>query len=155
MLILGSFSPKNKALMKKHEGYINDLREWLVLRNYSAATVSAYSTALGKFLAWRSSAGLGVTFAQEDARRYLLHRYYQGRRWQTINGDYSAMQKFFVHILGLEWKVDHLPRPRKERSLPAVLSLQEVERLIIDMILQHVVPEHFRRIRKYGLHYAS
>lgn len=116
--------------MKKNEGYLTDLREWLVLRNYSAATVSAYTTALGQFLAWRSSVGLGVTIAQEDARRYLLHRYDQGRRWQTINGDYSAMQKFFVHVLGQEWKVDHLPRPRKERSLPAVLSVQEVERLI-------------------------
>jgi site-specific recombinase XerD len=104
--------------MKTKEGYVNDLREWLVLRNFSASTVGAYTCALRQFLGWRKSEGMGVTFAQEDARRYLLYRYDQGRRWQTINGDYSAMQKFYVHVLGVEWKVDHLPRPRKERSLP-------------------------------------
>jgi len=116
--------------MKANEGHVKDLREWLVLRNFSAATVGAYTCALRQFLEWRESEGLGVRFAQEDARGYLLYRYDQGRRWQTINGDYSAMQKFYVHVLGVEWNVDHLPRPRKERSLPAVLSVEEVERLI-------------------------
>lgn len=116
--------------MKTKEGHVKDLRDWLVLRNFSASTVGAYTCALRQFLEWRASEGLGVRFAREDARRYLLYRYDQGRRWQTINGDYSAMQKFYVHVLGVEWKVDHLPRPRKERSLPAVLSVEELERLI-------------------------
>ena len=71
-----------------------------------------------------------MNFPQEDARSYLLHRYDQGRRWQTINGDYSAMQKFYVHVLDQKWNVDHLPRPRKEHSLPAVLSGEEVQKLI-------------------------
>ena len=93
--------------MKTKEGYVNDLREWLVLRNYSAATVSAYTGALRQFLVWREEECLPVTFAQEDARRYILHRYDEGRRWQTINGDYSSMQKFYVHVLGMGWRVDH------------------------------------------------
>jgi site-specific recombinase XerD len=85
--------------MKEQSAYVRDLREWLVLRNYSTSTINAYTGALRQFLAWRPSQGLGVTFAQEDARRYLLHRYDQGRRWQTINGDYSALQKFYTHVL--------------------------------------------------------
>ena len=75
--------------MQTKEGYVNNLREWLVLRNYSAATVGAYAGALRQFLAWWEQEGLGVVFGQEDARRYLLHRYDQGLRWQTINGDDS------------------------------------------------------------------
>ena len=116
--------------MKTTSAYIQDLREWLVLRNYSGSTISAYTCALYQFLEWRQGEGLGVTFSQEDVRRYLLHRYDQGRRWQTINGDYSSLQKFYVHILGQAWNVDHLPRPRKEISLPPILSIREVERLI-------------------------
>ena len=116
--------------MKDIKGYEKDLREWLILRNYSVATIGAYGSALRQFLAWRQAEGLGVNFAQEDARSYLLHRYDQGRRWQTINGDYSAMQKFYVHVLDQKWNVDHLPRPRKEHSLPAVLSGEEVQKLI-------------------------
>ena len=116
--------------MKDIKGYEKDLREWLILRNYSVATIGAYGSALRQFLAWRQAEGLGVNFAQEDARSYLLHRYDQGRRWQTVNGDYSAMQKFYVHVLDQKWNVDHLPRPRKEHSLPAVLSGEEVQKLI-------------------------
>ena len=116
--------------MKDQSGYVKDLADWLKIRNYSQATISAYCCALRQFLDWRQSEGMGVQFAQEDARSYILHRYDQGRRWQTINGDYSSIKKFYEHVLGQDWNVDHLPRPRKERSLPSVLSDQEVQRLI-------------------------
>ena len=116
--------------MKKATGYVKDLQDWLKIRNYSKATISAYGCALRQFLDWRRAEGMGVQFAQEEARAYILHRYDQGRRWQTINGDYSSIKKFYEHVLKQSWNVDHLPRPRKERSLPAVLSQVEVQRLI-------------------------
>lgn len=72
--------------MKIESGYVKDLQDWLTLRNYSKATISAYGCALRQFLDWRDVEGLGVQFAQEDARAYILYRYDQGRRWQTING---------------------------------------------------------------------
>jgi integrase/recombinase XerD len=40
------------------------------------------------------------------------------------------MRKFYEHVLGMSWEVEHLPRPRKERSLPSVLSKEEVSRLL-------------------------
>jgi len=116
--------------MKKSEGYVKDLCDWLTLRNYSAATIGAYGSALRQFLMWRERSGLGPQLALKDAREYLLYRYDQGRRWQTINGDYSALQKFYVQVLSREWNVDHIPRPRRERSLPSVLSQQEIKVLI-------------------------
>lgn len=117
-------------VVEKESGYVKDLCDWMKLRNYSAATISAYSSALRQFLRWRESCGLGPKPVLKDARAYLLHRYDQGRRWQTINGDYSAMQKFYVQVLGRAWNVDHIPRPRRERTLPAILSKKEVQRLI-------------------------
>jgi len=42
----------------------------------------------------------------------------------------EALQKFYIHVLKQDWDVNHIPRPRKERSLPGVLSKQEVQRLI-------------------------
>lgn len=116
--------------MKKATGYVKDLQDWLTIRNYSKATISAYGGALRQFLDWRRAQGMGVQFTQEEARCYILHRYDQGRKWQTINGDYTAIKKFYEHVLNQGWNVDHLPRPRKERSLPAVLSASEVGRLI-------------------------
>ncbi len=49
-------------------------------------------------------------------RQYILFRYNQGLKWQTINGDYSAMYKFYRYVLDLGWNVKHSPRPRKERQ---------------------------------------
>jgi integrase/recombinase XerD len=40
------------------------------------------------------------------------------------------MRKFYEHVLGTSWEVEHLPRPRKERSLPSVLSKEEVSSLL-------------------------
>lgn len=40
------------------------------------------------------------------------------------------MFKFYREVLDIAWDVKHIPRPRKERSLPPVLSQQEVQRLI-------------------------
>ena len=56
--------------------------------------------------------------------------YRNGKKWKTVNGDYSAMRKFYEHVPGQGWDVEHLPRPRKERALPAILSTEEVEHLI-------------------------
>ena len=116
--------------MNTHTDYLQKLQDWMELRNYSKATISAYRCALGQFLQWRESEGFTAPFGQEEARRYLLSRYRSGKKWQTVNGDYSAMRKFYEHVLGQEWDVEHLPRPRKERSLPSILSTQEVARLI-------------------------
>jgi site-specific recombinase XerD len=116
--------------MKTKATYQEALRTYLVLKNYSAATVSAYGCAFRQFLDWRIARKTGADFTSEQVRQYLLYRYEQGLKWQTINGDYSAIQQFYIHVLQQSWDVKHLPRPRQERSLPGVLSQQEVQRLI-------------------------
>ena len=40
------------------------------------------------------------------------------------------MRKFYEHVLGQEWDVEHLPRPRKERARSGILPTEEVGRLI-------------------------
>jgi len=45
-------------------------------------------------LGWREEEGFTSPFRQEEVRPYLLSRYRSGKKWQTVNGDYSAMRKF-------------------------------------------------------------
>ena len=116
--------------MTTSEKYLQGLCDWMQLRNYSKATISAYRCALKQFLSWRSSSGYEGPFGMSEARQYILYRYRNGAKWQTVNGDYSAMRKFYEHVLGISWDVEHIPRPRKERSLPSVLSKEEVSRLL-------------------------
>lgn len=116
--------------METSKEQLAGLRDWLVLNNYSKATIQAYTGALRQFLAWRQHRGLGSVFNQEDARSYILHRYGQQKEWQTINGDYSSMQHFYVHVLKQDWEVKLLPRPRVEHTLPKILSVKDVNKLI-------------------------
>jgi site-specific recombinase XerD len=116
--------------MRKEYGYVTELREWLTLRNYASSTIQSYSSSLRQFLIWHEGQELGPELDTSHVRRYLLHRHDQGRSWQTINGNYAVLQQFFVNILKREWDVDNLPRPRSERSLPPILSSEEVGQLI-------------------------
>ena len=56
--------------------------------------VNSTRQALRQFLEWREEEGFTGPFEQGEARRYLLGRYRSGKKWQTVNGDYSAMRKF-------------------------------------------------------------
>lgn len=116
--------------MEAYQKHLTDFDAHLTLKNFSKATRSAYGCALRQFFAYRKKLDFQGDFTQEQARSYILHRYSQGLKWQTINGDYSAMFKFYREVLGISWDVKHIPRPRKERSLPPVLSQQEVQKLI-------------------------
>ena len=116
--------------MEAYQKHLTDFDSHLILKNFSKATRSAYGCALRQFFAYRAEQGHVGTFTQAQARSYILYRYDQGLKWQTINGDYSAMYKFYREVLALPWDVEHIPRPRKERSLPPVLSKQEVQKLI-------------------------
>ena len=111
--------------MEAYQKHLTDFDAHLTLKNFSKATRSAYGCALRQFFAYRKKLDFQGDFTQEQARSYILHRYSQGLKWQTINGDYSAMFKFYREVLGISWDVKHIPRPRKERSLQ-----QEVQKLI-------------------------
>ena len=116
--------------MQDYQKQLAEFDAHLILKNFSKATRSAYGCALRQFFAYRKREGLSGPFTQAQAREYILYRYKQGMKWQTINGDYSAMFKFYREVLGQEWDVKHIPRPRKERSLPPVLSPEEVQKVI-------------------------
>ena len=116
--------------MQSYQKQLEDFDAHLTLKNFSQATRSAYGCALRQFFAYREHNNMTGPFTQEQAREYILYRYKQGLKWQTINGDYSALYKFYREVMGLAWDVKHIPRPRKERSLPPVLSQQEVQKII-------------------------
>lgn len=116
--------------MEAYQKHLFDFDAHLTLKNFSKATRSAYGCALRQFFAYRKQQDFQGDFTQEQARSYILYRYDQGLKWQTINGDYSAMYKFYREVLNLPWDVKHIPRPRKERSLPPILSQQEVQKVI-------------------------
>ena len=95
------------------------------LRNFKPKTIECYLWHLKSFtkLFNRSPAELG-----EQEVRHYLHYLKKERHtsWSNVNQGYSALKFFYVQTMQRTWNVDKIPRPKSERSLPQVLSQQEV-----------------------------
>ena len=50
--------------------------------------------------------------------------------WSTLNAYYNGIKWFYTRVLEREWNQVHLPRPRREKRLPEILSKAEVKRLL-------------------------
>ncbi len=103
---------------------------YLLLKNFSAATRTSYLRTLREFDRYRRKQNIRGRYGQEQAQRYLVSRIKAGKSWSTINADYSALRKYFREVGGLAWDIKKVPRPRKERILPEILSEQEVVKII-------------------------
>lgn len=103
----------------------------MVLANYSSATRKSYVSAASNFFKWCVQHQQDPDFDKTNAHRlYLVARSKSGVAWQTVNGDYSGIRMLYTKVLGREWDVEKVPRPRKEKYLPTVLSQEEVKQLI-------------------------
>lgn len=91
--------------MKDYKRHLNAFDPHLTLKNFSKATRTAYGGALRQFLIYRLQQGATGEFTQEEARSYILNRHNQNLAWQTINGDFSALFKFYKQVLKQEWDV--------------------------------------------------
>ena len=105
-------------------------KTYLILKNYSPSTIEMYERILVLFLDFCNTRYGGEKIIQEHAQAYLLTRIEKGKAWATINVDYSALRKYYKIVKEYPWSLRKLPRPQKEKRLPAILSKEEVGRLI-------------------------
>ncbi|MBL0109727.1 MAG: hypothetical protein IPP42_02215 [Saprospiraceae bacterium] len=52
------------------------------------------------------------------AKEYILHRYALGLDWQTVNSDYSSIQKFYKNIILMPWNIKKYLDRAKRRNYP-------------------------------------
>jgi len=103
--------------------FLDDLR----LRNYSPRTQRTYLDHVARFARHfhRSPDCLGL----EDIRTYQLHLLQQHASWSVFNQAVCALRLFYRLTLKVSFSVDMIPYGKKPKSLPAVLSRDEVARL--------------------------
>jgi integrase len=103
---------------------IEDMR----VRNLSPATQASYVHAVKKFSQYyrRSPEHLGV----EDVRTYQVHLVENAIAWATLNQTVSALRFLYGVTLGRKDLPERIPYARKPKTLPVVLSVAEVARLI-------------------------
>ena len=107
-----------------------DYRSYLRLSNFQGSTVTMYTHTLELFLSYIDSQFKGEALNQDHAQAYLLMRVEKGKAWSTINADYSALRKYYRVLRDYSWSLKKLPRPKKDKKLPALLSKEEVAHLI-------------------------
>ena len=105
------------------------MTEELVRRNYSDGTARAYLRSLKEFAKYfnRSPDQLGV----EQIREYTAHLF-QARQLSSsaVCQQVAALRFFYVKTFRKGWSIEDTPYPKREKSLPLVLSVEEVDRLI-------------------------
>jgi integrase/recombinase XerD len=113
-----------KSISPLRQRMIDDMK----IRNMSPNTQYIYISAVARFSAYhrRSPDKLGL----EDIRDYHLHLVSRNLKPTTINPIMGALRFFYGKTLGQKDFVDEIPYARLADSLPAVLSREEVERLL-------------------------
>jgi integrase/recombinase XerD len=105
-------------------------RTELTLRGYSPSTIKSY-------LSWIRSL---VEFArplhpreldEDDIRNYMLYLIENKKLARsTVNQAFNAVRFLYVELYKREFIIESVPRPKRARQLPKVLSVNEVARLI-------------------------
>jgi integrase/recombinase XerD len=103
---------------------IDDLK----LRNRSPRTIETYVWSVAHYAKFhgRSPDQLG----EEEVRAYQKHLVDSGASWTRYNQAVAALKFFYGVTLKVAWPVEQIPYGRRPRTLPVVLSQQEVLRLI-------------------------
>ena len=107
-----------------HDQFLQELE----LRGYSPHTCTCYVRCVLAFVSYfqRPPQELGT----EQIRNYLHYLSRERKLSQgAISQAYSALKILYEAILGLPWDGLRLPRGKKSKQLPLVLSQEELERL--------------------------
>ena len=102
--------------------------EDMAIRNMSPLTQAAYVRAVANFAIHHGVSPDKLTF--EDVRKYQVHLIGRGLKAATIIPIMCALRFLYGTTLGLKDVSDQIPLPRKEDTLPTVLSRDEVMRFL-------------------------
>ena len=100
----------------------------MLLGDYSERTRKVYLDAIVKFEAHvgRPVEEIGV----EDIRAYLHHMVERNLSESSLKHAYSALKLIHEVTLGKPWEVRRIPKAKKKKRLPVVLSQSEVQAIL-------------------------
>jgi site-specific recombinase XerD len=114
---------KGGLMTPLRQRFIDDLR----LKNFSDGTIKVYVHAVEKFALF-----LGRSPDEsiaEDVRAFMIHQLDRGLSRSYCVILRNALRHLYQDTLGRTDELKAVPRPKRERRLPVVLSRQEVQRL--------------------------
>jgi site-specific recombinase XerD len=114
---------------KRATGLIRRMAEDMQLRNFSPKTIDAYTYHVGRFGEFLGSSPEHAT--PEDVRSFQLHLINERKvGWSSFNQAVCGLRFLYRTTYPRDWAVSMVPFGKKPKTLPAVLSGQEVTRLL-------------------------
>lgn len=116
------------------DDYINDFLNFLTIdKKYSENTVQSYRDNLKHFKEFFFNKKL-ENIEEEDIEKYLKYLYNQSFEARTISHNISSLRSFYKYLLTFK-NIKHNPlenieMPKLRKSLPKVLSYEEVNKLL-------------------------
>lgn len=101
--------------------YLEKLRTELEIRNFSHETVKGYMKSVERYLQY--SAG---ELTQDEVKQYI-QAMIKKQEPSSVAREIFAIQFFFANVLG---KKIYIPRPKRSRKLPEILTPKEVRAMI-------------------------
>ena len=99
----------------------------LTRQGKATSTIVAYSHSLRRITQFYDQCPDSLTLAQvKDYFCSLVNSH----SWSTVRVDRSGLQFFYKHVLGREWQWVHIVKPPRVKTLPDILTVEEIERLI-------------------------
>jgi integrase/recombinase XerD len=99
----------------------------LRLKNFADSTIKVYVQAVEKFARFLGRSPDKST--AEDVRAFLIHELNRGLSRSYCVIQHNALRPLYLDTLGRTDELEVVPRPKRERRLPVVLSREEVQRL--------------------------
>jgi integrase/recombinase XerD len=102
-------------------------RQALTLQGYARKTVEAYSRALRRVV--ERTGKSPDTLTPNDLKTFFSGLV-ESHSWSTVKLDRNGLQFFWKHVLNKEWDWIKIVRPPKVKSLPDILTIDEVHAII-------------------------
>lgn len=120
----------NVALTPSSQTAIDKLHEKLVLKGYSNATLKTYKTFFTRFVCFYNSRDL-MTIQKEEIEGYLYKMIITEKLSESAQNQFiNAIKFYYEAVRGQPREYYNLQRPKGNKTLPNVLSKDEVKRLI-------------------------
>ena len=115
-----------------NEKYLLKLLQDMQLKNFTQNTCADYFRFVKRFLDFTNKDAMSITYA--DIRKFIFHlKDHENKKASTINVYTAAIRFFFEYTLGYVWDSKKIPKMKRDRKLPVILTREQVNMLIDSM----------------------
>ncbi len=120
----------NVALNASSKDAISRLHEKLVLKGYSVATLNTYKTYFTRFVCFYNSRDL-MSIQKEEIEAFLYKMIIKENLSDSAQNQFiNAIKFYYETVKGQPREYYDLQRPKKSKTLPNVLSKEDIKKLI-------------------------